>query len=176
MRSEEQYLGKPIRSLQTMLRTVAKAGANIPYVIPDGIYGQNTEQAVRAFQSLYGLPVTGQADLATWQQLTRAHQEASIRSGPAAPLQIILQPSQTITAGETNQHLYLIQAMLQAVGKQYQNVPAVLITGVLDAQTQQAVRWLRSVSGQPSGSSFDRHSWFYLTHLYRAAIQDGTQQ
>lgn len=174
MRAEEQYLGRPVRSLQTMLRAVAKSGAAIPYVVPDGIYGADTERAVRAFQGLFGLPVTGQADLATWQRLTEAFRNAQLHSAPAAPMQLLLQPGQVIRPGETNGHLYLIQAMLQAIGAQYRDVPPVTITGILDVPTQAAVRWLNGVSGQPGGADFTRGSWFYLAHLYRAAVQDGT--
>jgi hypothetical protein len=41
----------------------------------DGIFGPKTKAAVATFQSTRGLPVTGQIDSATWQQL--------LRSGPA---------------------------------------------------------------------------------------------
>jgi peptidoglycan hydrolase-like protein with peptidoglycan-binding domain len=38
----------------------------------DGIYGQTTEQAVREFQRVNGLPVTGVVNAATWQALYEA--------------------------------------------------------------------------------------------------------
>ena len=37
----------------------------------DGQYGAGTANAVRAFQSAAGLPVTGQVDAATWPALLR---------------------------------------------------------------------------------------------------------
>ena len=38
----------------------------------DGIYGSATEAAVRRFQALCGLPVTGRAERATWRRLAEA--------------------------------------------------------------------------------------------------------
>lgn len=52
MNDADFYIGKPIRSLQTMLRVIAAADEAIPQVVPDGIYGPDTEAAVTAFQAV----------------------------------------------------------------------------------------------------------------------------
>ena len=52
--------------------SVAALQANLSAVLPelllivDGIFGRETQQAVRVFQAREGLPVTGIADLQTW--------------------------------------------------------------------------------------------------------------
>ena len=69
MRPNESFIGQPIRSLQTMLRVIAEDDSRLPTVVPDGLYGQSTLQAVSAFQRLYGLPVTGIADRITWERI-----------------------------------------------------------------------------------------------------------
>lgn len=176
MRRQEVYLAQPVRSLQTMLRTIAKNGGKIPLVVPDGIFGSNTENALKSFQRLIGLPATGKTDQTTWDHLNSSYSQAAIQSGPAAELRIILQPNQVLHPGEHNDHLHLIQAMLHTIGTHYHNVPPVSMTGVLDGETQQAVRWLRKISALPDAPNFDRLTWLYLTHLYRAAAQDGTRK
>ena len=50
MNTPSNYVGQPIRSLQTMLRTIAHADETLLKLVPDGIYGPNTVQAVREFQ------------------------------------------------------------------------------------------------------------------------------
>ena len=55
-----------IRRLQERLRLIAGYGGNMPMLTVDGIYDERTENAVRAFQHLFGLPVTGQMDFDTW--------------------------------------------------------------------------------------------------------------
>ena len=176
MRKPEIYLSQPVRSLQTMLRTISKSSGNIPPVIPDGIFGADTENALKAFQRLNGLPATGRTDPATWDRLNSSYSHAAIQSGPAAELNITLQPNQVLKPGERNDHLHLIQAMMHTIGTYYHNVPPVTMTGVLDHETQQAVRWLRRASALPDSPDFDRYTWLYLTHLYRAATQDGTHK
>ncbi len=52
--------GSDVRALQALLR---QAGATIGV---DGVFGSTTVDAVRAFQTERGLPVTGRADEATW--------------------------------------------------------------------------------------------------------------
>ena len=71
MRPDESFIDQPIRSLQTMLRVIARKDPAIPAVIPDGIYGQDTMRAVTAFQQLYGVPVTGIADQQTWEAIVQ---------------------------------------------------------------------------------------------------------
>ena len=68
MNTPANYVGQPIRSLQTMLRTIAHVDETLLKLVPDGIYGPNTVQAVREFQRQNALPVTGETDNATWSQ------------------------------------------------------------------------------------------------------------
>ena len=69
MNTPSNYVGQPIRSLQTMLRTIAHADETLLKIVPDGIYGPNTVQAVREFQRQNALPVTGETDNTTWNKL-----------------------------------------------------------------------------------------------------------
>ena len=117
MMTEEQYVGQPIRSLQTMLRTIAHADETLVRLVPDGIYGPNTVQAVREFQRQQELPVTGETDNATWDQIVAVYTRKSPAVLPAAPVRIRWTPNQVLPAGSRNSHLFLMQAMLQALGR-----------------------------------------------------------
>ena len=81
MNTPANYVGQPIRSLQTMLRTIAHADETLLKIVPDGIYGPNTVQAVREFQRQNALPVTGETDNATWNKLVAVYtvQSPSVR-------------------------------------------------------------------------------------------------
>ena len=174
MPNEDLYLGRPVRSLQTMLRTVAKAGLAIPFVIPDGIFGSETEAAVAAFQRLMKLPVTGIVDLATHELLVIEFDRAGGSIGPASPLEIILQPNQSVGPQEYNDHLYLAQAMFLVLASRFAEIPPITLSGRLDTQTETALRWLQKLAGLPESGHFDRPVWRYLTRLYRNSTQDGT--
>ena len=73
MREPEYFLGKPVQSLQTMLRHIADADPRVLPLIPDGYYGPNTYASVLSFQQAYGLPETGQVDPETWDRIVAVH-------------------------------------------------------------------------------------------------------
>ena len=54
MRPPESFVGQPIRSLQTMLRVIAENDPSHPTLVPDGIYGPETVDAVAASLILEG--------------------------------------------------------------------------------------------------------------------------
>lgn len=62
--------GAKVRQLQEQLQRIALSYPAIPEVTPDGIYGEQTKRAVEAFQSVFGLPVTGIVDYRTWYQIS----------------------------------------------------------------------------------------------------------
>ncbi len=62
--------GDNVRTLQTQLNRISDAYTAIPKVAVDGIYGQQTADAVRAFQSIFNLPETGIVNMATWYRIS----------------------------------------------------------------------------------------------------------
>ncbi|MBR6414446.1 MAG: peptidoglycan-binding protein [Oscillospiraceae bacterium] len=61
--------GDRVRQLQYMLAVVAQFVQAIPSVAVDGIFGQQTRDAVAAFQGYEGFAVTGEADDRIWDAL-----------------------------------------------------------------------------------------------------------
>jgi hypothetical protein len=61
--------GDKVRQLQEQLNTIAGAYPALPKITVDGIYGENTKKAVREFQNVFGLPVTGITDYPTWYKI-----------------------------------------------------------------------------------------------------------
>ena len=58
--------GSKVRQLQEQINVIATAYPAIPKLNVDGIYGPATAEAVRKFQSVFGLPSTGVTDYKTW--------------------------------------------------------------------------------------------------------------
>ena len=58
-----------IAEVQRYLRAVSYRHESIPHVGIDGIYGEETREAVRAFQILFSLLATGVADEETFSRL-----------------------------------------------------------------------------------------------------------
>jgi peptidoglycan hydrolase-like protein with peptidoglycan-binding domain len=60
-----------IAEVQRYLRALSYRHESIPHVGVDGIYNDETREAVRAFQALFALLETGVADRETFERLYR---------------------------------------------------------------------------------------------------------
>ena len=63
-------VGMDVRTIQTQLNSISDSFPMIQKLRVDGIFGQNTAQAVRTFQQIFYLPSTGVVDFATWYQIS----------------------------------------------------------------------------------------------------------
>ena len=149
MRAPERYLGKPIRSIQTMLSRIERAEHKAHCLIPDGVYGTRTAEAVRDFQTAHGLTPTGCIDNRTWNGIVNEFVRYSPQLMPAAPIRIPWQPGQGIS-------LLPIQAMLHAVTEVFPEAPDP------DADLAAAVGWMREKCGLSRNGELCKLDWFYL--------------
>jgi peptidoglycan hydrolase-like protein with peptidoglycan-binding domain len=62
--------GPSVRTIQEQLNSISDHYPMIPKIRVDGIFGPQTENAVRTFQQIFYLPVTGIVDLATWYKIS----------------------------------------------------------------------------------------------------------
>ncbi len=65
--------GDKVRQLQEQLNRIAVAYPAIPTITVDGLYGSATAEAIRVFQSVFGLPVTGITDYPTWYKVSEIY-------------------------------------------------------------------------------------------------------
>ena len=70
---EQGSSGDKVRQMQEELNVIAGAYPALPKINADGIYGPATENAVREFQSVFGLPVTGTVDYRTWYKISEIY-------------------------------------------------------------------------------------------------------
>ncbi len=61
--------------IQEMLQYISLTIPTIPPLNSAGTFDEETDRAVRAFQSLFGLEVTGIVNEATWNEITRVYRE-----------------------------------------------------------------------------------------------------
>lgn len=65
--------GDKVLQLQEQLDRIAQVYTAIPRIATDGIFGENTQAAVREFQSVFGLPQTGIVDFRTWYKISQIY-------------------------------------------------------------------------------------------------------
>ena len=61
--------GDKVSQIQEQLNAIREGYPALPKVRVDGIYGEGTQRAVREFQRIFGLPVTGIIDYPTWYRI-----------------------------------------------------------------------------------------------------------
>lgn len=62
--------GSKVRQMQEQLNTISNAYPLIPKINADGIYGEQTANAVKVFQKVFKLPQTGVVDYPTWYKIS----------------------------------------------------------------------------------------------------------
>lgn len=65
--------GEKVRQMQEQLNAIGEVYTSIPYTAADGIFGINTQEAVRAFQDTFGLGITGIVDYPTWYKISEIY-------------------------------------------------------------------------------------------------------
>lgn len=61
--------GQKVEQMQEQLNAISNNYPLIPRIAVDGIYGEETQNAVEVFQKIFGLPVTGIVDYRTWYKI-----------------------------------------------------------------------------------------------------------
>lgn len=170
MRPNESFIAQPIRSLQTMLRVIAESDPLQPSVIPDGIYGTDTMNAVSAFQRKNGLNITGVTDQETWDTIVPIYEKSLILVDEAQPLWVVLNPNEVIRRGQRHPNIYLVQAILTVLSLTYGSIPAPGFTGVLDVPTFTSLSAFQNLSNLPETGELDKVTWKHLAlHFPMAA-------
>ena len=169
MKPAESFIGQPIRSLQTMLRVISQTNPQQPNVIPDGIYGQDTVNAVSAFQRRNGLSVTGATDQETWDAIVLEYEPALILVGKAQPIEVDWDPNEVVTLGQRHPNVYLAQGMLAVLSQAHESISAPGLTGELDLPTSQSLISFQQLNDLPMTGELDRITWFTLARHYPLA-------
>ncbi|MBQ3251814.1 MAG: peptidoglycan-binding protein [Oscillospiraceae bacterium] len=166
MRPDESFVEQPIRSLQTMLRVLALDDNRYLLLVPDGIYGPETANAVTAFQRQNNIPISGIADQVTWEAIAAAYEPAIVRVGKAEKIEILLEPGVVFTLGDTDPHIYLIQAMLAQLADEHKQIPRPAHSGTLDELTARSLQAFQRYAGLPENGNADRVTWKNLSRQF----------
>lgn len=176
MKPQGSFIEQPIRSLQSMLRVIAEDDSRLPAVIPDGIYGPSTMQAVTAFQRMNELPQTGITNQQTWDLIVQRYEESLIRINKAEPIEILMEPGQIYRNGDRSPYIYLLQSMLTVLSFEHPSIITPEHTGTLDSSTQESLSAFQRLADLPDTGELDKISWKNLVrqftlyaHRYNAA-------
>ena len=151
--------------LQRYLRTISHATEGMPHAPTDGFYGDTTRAAVRFFQELTGIPITGNVGFSDWQRIY-LYYLAVLRDGAEGS---ILPPGRLpLLAGDAGWEIFILQALLAAVAEAYADgAPPLRQSGRFDSETGAAVRSFQARRLLPRSGIVDVATWEALLTDYR---------
>ena len=166
MRPPESFIEQPVRSLQTMLRVIAEDDNSYPTVVPDGIYGPSTMNAVSTFQRRKGIPITGVADQNTWEQIVANYEPALIRIEKAEPIEIVMDPGEVFRYGDSSPYIYLLQSMLTQLSHDNPTINPPGHSGIMDTPTINALSAFQALADLPRNNELDKITWRHIVRQF----------
>ncbi len=165
-----------VKTIQTYLNRISGNYPAIPKIpVPNGIYDISTEQAVREFQSIFGLEQTGEVNASTWYRITYIYTSvkhiAELDSEGITIDEISPVYSEELKLGMQGNEVEVIQYYLAVVGAYYDAVSPVEITGVFDEETEKSVKSFQRVFGLLQTGVVERFTWIELYRAYEGIAE-----
>lgn len=132
---------KNVARVQSALRTLYKNGENVREVFVDGIFGDETAEAVKHFQRNEGLPENGEVDYETWSLLMEKAE--FYRQEPAGIKPFLNNDKSLALPGERKPAVYFAQAMMLLASSEYSGFDGVEINGINSGKTLEVLRDLQ---------------------------------
>ncbi len=170
MRYFQLQPGRPIYNMQEFLRVIAMRDETLPALIPDGIFGTQTEATVKIFQRNEGLPETGEVDNDTWDRIVEVYTRAQVYTSPPPGTQMFPASDFVVQEGEDGEFMLPIQSMLRAVTRRFSNIPDFELSGVHTGDALTATRELQKFLDTECNGEIDVHCWHRISRLYENLI------
>lgn len=176
----QSYPGTPLRRgssgpnvvvIQASLNRIAQNYPAIPKISPvDGLFGAQTEAAVRRFQEIFGLTPDGIVGSATWYELVRLYVGvnalAELRSQGQQFYNVSWNYSGALQQGSTGTYVRQLQYMLLVLSNVISAIPRVEVDGVFGPATRNAVLAAQQYFGLPQTGAVDEQTWLRLESQY----------
>lgn len=173
--------GQYVETIQRMLNRIAQNYPAIPLIYPvDGIYGANTEAAVKVFQNVFNLTADGVVGSATWykasfiyssvKRLAELYGEGELLSD--IPNQFI----EPLDRGSSGELVRVLQYYINVIAKFYTQVGEVQISGRYDEETENQVINFQRAYGIPADGMVGRATWGALYDAYRGIVRTVPQK
>lgn len=167
------YPGTPLRRgtsgpsvvvIQTELNRISQNYPAIPKISPvDGIFGAQTEAAVRRFQEIFNLSVDGIVGQATWYALVRYYiavtRMAELRSQGQRFYNNSWATTDPINQGDRGVKVEHLQYMLSVLSEYIPEIPNVNIDGIFGPATRDAVIAAQRRFGLPQTGIVNYETW-----------------
>ena len=179
------YPGVPLRlgtageDVRTVQRQLNRIGQNYPAVSPyleaDGLFGTETEEAVRNFQKIFDLEEDGVVGKATWYKIKAIFAAvkglAELQGEGLRYDEVDRIYTTAVGPGDSGTPTEVVQYYLSLISYFDPTLPAVYITGTYDENTENAVRLFQKANGLNADGIVGRDTWNALTAAYEQTVR-----
>lgn len=168
----ESYPGYPIsrgdrgalvRRIQNSLNIISRNYPLIPKIVPDGIFGESTEEAVKRFQQIFNLTQDGVIGRATWYKIVSLvvgiNRLNELNSMGNTLFGLSLEYPDAITEGDTGEKVSIMQLMLNILAEYYDQIPFVPNSGSYEQQTLNGVIAFQNLFHLTQNGIVDDRTW-----------------
>ncbi|MCM1006746.1 MAG: peptidoglycan-binding protein [Ruminococcus flavefaciens] len=168
--------GNDVRSLQIYLNRISRNYPAIPKIpSADGIFDEPTQEAVEAFQEIFGLEVTGVVNQATWYRITYIYTSvkriAELDSEGVRWEEVENLYVEDLKVGMQSPEVSTFQYYLAVIGAYYAAVEPVAITGYFGENTERSVKSFQRVFGLPQTGEIDRATRNDIYRAYEGIVE-----
>ena len=173
-------LSENVRRMQLYLNRISVNYPAIPKIVAvTGRFDENTENAVRAFQRIFGLTADGIIGKATWYKIIYIFDAvtrlAELEGEGVGYENLPLQFQNDLSVGDSGGQVVSLQYFLVLLSRFVDFIPEITVDGSYGEATANAVRSFQQYKGLPVTGSVDRQTWDSLYQAY-AGITDYLRQ
>lgn len=157
-----------VRNLQYYLAVIGAFYEAVQPVDITGYFGQETEDSVKSFQKVFGLPQTGVVDRTTARDIYRAYFGIIDSLPEPRPEEgnVVLFPGVVLREGSSGEDVRLLQTYLSFIHGTYPEINDVSATGYFGPVTKAAVTAFQRLYGLPENGVVGSTVWDAITQLY----------
>jgi len=168
--------GPNVLRMEWFINAISRSGQfpQVPTITLNGIYDEETSNAVRALQRLLGLPQTGEIDEATWNDITRLYEEVEDTASPPLNGGTVSgwprpYPGTPLQRGDRGDSVYYIQELLNVISRYNSAVPTIETDGIFGVNTRDAVYSFQRAYGLEIDGIVGPLTWERLNSVYGEA-------
>ncbi len=174
--------GDFVRMIKIQLNRIGQNYPAIPVIIDDSVFFTvDTENAVKEFQEIFELPVTGVVDKATWYRIKYIYNAvkkiSDLYSEGISLDEATLLYNTTLQEGDVGKYIRTLNYFLNTISYFDSSIPFLSLTGdTFTGKTKQVVMAFQKKYGLDDTGIVDRDTWIALKEAYRQTVRNVPQE
>lgn len=173
--------GNPVLAIQRDLRRIRKNYPAIPNITNTlGIYDEGTENAVKTFQEIFNLPVTGIVDKATWYKIkyvyTSVKKLSDLYSEGLTLDEATFLYTDELKYGDTGIEVEYVHYFLDALAFLDNDIPRLKTNSIYSENTITMVKAFQKKYNLPVTGIFTYRDWLILQNAYDKILKSFPQE